>query len=132
MILGIPARPGLRVMVASKPIDFRKGMDGLVAMVIEVLAADAFAGDVFIFRSKRTDRLKLIFLGRLRALHGDEAPRGSRFCPAAGAGWCGDAECLPAADAILRNGLDADTGAVCAAGEVRDRRKKFADHTLIF
>ena len=61
MILGIPARPGFRVMVASKPIDFRKGMDGLVAMVIEVLAADAFAGDVFIFRSKRTDRLKLIF-----------------------------------------------------------------------
>ncbi len=61
MILGIPSRPGLRVMVASKPIDFRKGMDGLVAMVTEVLAADAFAGDVFIFRSKRTDRLKLIF-----------------------------------------------------------------------
>jgi transposase len=61
MILGIPVRPGLRVMVASKPIDFRKGMDGLVALVTEVLAADAFAGDVFIFRSKRTDRLKLIF-----------------------------------------------------------------------
>jgi transposase len=61
MILGIPVRPGLRVMVASKPIDFRKGMDGLVAMVTEVLAADAFAGDVFIFRSKRTDRMKLIF-----------------------------------------------------------------------
>ncbi len=61
MILGIPVRPGLRVMVAAKPIDFRKGMDGLVAMVTEVLAADPFAGDVFIFRSKRTDRLKLIF-----------------------------------------------------------------------
>jgi len=61
MILGIPVRPGLRVMVAAKPIDFRKGIDGLVAMVTEVLAADAFAGDVFIFRSKRTDRLKLIF-----------------------------------------------------------------------
>ncbi len=60
MILGIPSRPGLRVMVASKPIDFRKGMDGLVAMVTEVLAADAFAGDVFVFRSKRADRIKLI------------------------------------------------------------------------
>jgi transposase len=60
VILGIPSRPGLRVMVASKPIDFRKGMDGLVAMVTEVLAADAFAGDIFVFRSKRTDRIKLI------------------------------------------------------------------------
>jgi transposase len=60
VILGIPSRPGLRVMVASKPIDFRKGMDGLVAMVTAVLAADPFAGDVFVFRSKRTDRIKLI------------------------------------------------------------------------
>ena len=60
MILGIPSRPGLRVMVASKPIDFRKGIDGLVAMVTEVLAADAFAGDVFVFRAKRSDRIKLI------------------------------------------------------------------------
>ena len=60
MILGIPSRPGLRVMVASKPVDFRKGMDGLAAMVTQVLAADPFAGDVFVFRAKRTDRIKLI------------------------------------------------------------------------
>jgi transposase len=57
MILGIPVRPGLRVMVASKPVDFRRGMDGLAALVTQVL----LAGDVFIFRSKRADRLKLIF-----------------------------------------------------------------------
>lgn len=61
MILGIPVRPGLRVMVASRPVDFRRGMDGLAALVTQVLLADPFAGDVFIFRSKRTDRLKLIF-----------------------------------------------------------------------
>ena len=61
MILGIPSRPGLRVMVASKPVDFRRGLDGLAALVTQVLLADPFAGDVFIFRSKRTDRLKLIF-----------------------------------------------------------------------
>ena len=60
MILGIPLRPGLRVMVASRPVDFRRGMDGLAAMVTHVLLADPFAGDVFIFRSKRRDRIKLI------------------------------------------------------------------------
>jgi transposase len=60
MILGIPSRPGLRVMVASQPVDFRKGMDGLAAMVTQVLSADPFAGDVFIFRAKRADRIKLI------------------------------------------------------------------------
>jgi len=60
VILGIPLRPGLRVMVASRPVDFRRGMDGLAAMVTHVLLADPFAGDVFIFRSKRRDRIKLI------------------------------------------------------------------------
>ena len=60
MILGIPTRPGLRVMVASKPGDFRRGMDGLAALVSQTLAADVFAGDIFIFRAKRTDRLKVL------------------------------------------------------------------------
>lgn len=60
MILGVPARPGLRIMVGSKPVDFRKGMDSLAALVMQALACDPFTGDVFIFRSKRLDRLKLL------------------------------------------------------------------------
>lgn len=60
MILGLPSRPGLRIMVAAKPIDFRKGMDSLAALVMQALACDPFAGDVFIFRPKRADRLKLL------------------------------------------------------------------------
>src|SRR5580658_3936472 len=47
-------------MVACKPIDFRKGMNFLAALVTPGLAADPFAGDVFIFRSCRSDRLKLL------------------------------------------------------------------------
>jgi len=47
-------------MVASEPVDFRKGMDGLAALVAQLLAADPFAGDVFVFRAKRTDRIKLL------------------------------------------------------------------------
>ena len=60
MILGVPSRPGLRIMVAAKPVDFRKGMDTLAALVMQALSCDPFAGDVFIFRSKRSDRLKLL------------------------------------------------------------------------
>ena len=60
MILGTPSRPGLRIMVASEPVDFRKGMDSLAALVAQALASDPFTGDVFIFRSKRSDRLKLL------------------------------------------------------------------------
>ncbi len=56
----IAVRGGLKVVVACRPIDFRKGVNGLVALVAEALAADPYCGDVFIFRSKRTDRLKLL------------------------------------------------------------------------
>ena len=47
-------------MVAAQPVDFRKGMHGLVALVASALKADPYCGDVFIFRSKRLDRLKLV------------------------------------------------------------------------
>ncbi|SMX42400.1 IS66 family insertion sequence element accessory protein TnpB [Octadecabacter ascidiaceicola] len=46
--------------VATKPVDFRKGMDGLAAIILNEFDLDPFSGAVFIFRSKRADRLKLI------------------------------------------------------------------------
>ena len=56
----IALRAKLKVVVASQPIDFRRGVNGLAALVVEALAADPYCGDVFIFRSKRKDRLKLL------------------------------------------------------------------------
>lgn len=55
----IPPGP-VRVLVATKPVDFRKGMDGLAAFVQEHLKADPFSGIVYVFRAKRTDRIKLL------------------------------------------------------------------------
>lgn len=51
---------GIRVLVATKPVDFRKGIDGLAALVQEQLRLDPYAGTVFVFRAKRADRLKLL------------------------------------------------------------------------
>jgi len=34
----------VRVMVATKPVDFRKGMEGLAVLVREHLEADPFSG----------------------------------------------------------------------------------------
>ncbi len=48
-------------MVATKPVDFRKGADGLAALVRETMTADPFSGAVYMFRAKRADRIKLIF-----------------------------------------------------------------------
>jgi transposase len=51
----------VRVLVATKPVDFRKGADGLAALVREALRSDPFSGVVYVFRAKRADRVKLIF-----------------------------------------------------------------------
>ena len=51
----------VRVMVATRPVDFRKGADGLAALVRESMAADPFSGAVYVFRAKRADRIKLVF-----------------------------------------------------------------------
>jgi IS66 Orf2 like protein len=57
----IPPGP-VRVLVATKPVDFRKGMNGLAALVQEQLKADPFSGTIYCFRSKRADRVKKLML----------------------------------------------------------------------
>ena len=52
--------PGVRVLIATRPVDFRRGADGLAALVQAVLRQDPFSGTVFVFRSKRADRVKLL------------------------------------------------------------------------
>ncbi len=51
----------VRILVATKPVDFRKGHDGLAALVKKELHKNPFTGTVFVFRSKRADRLKLLY-----------------------------------------------------------------------
>ena len=52
---------GVKIMVATQPVDFRRGMNGLVALVASALAADPYCSDVFVFRAKRLDRLRCIY-----------------------------------------------------------------------
>jgi transposase len=56
----IPPGP-VRVMMATKPVDFRKGANTLAALVKEELRGDPFSGTIWCFRSKRADRVRLIF-----------------------------------------------------------------------
>ena len=51
----------VRVMMATKPVDFRKGAEGLAALVRETMKSDPFSGAVYVFRAKRADRVKLIY-----------------------------------------------------------------------
>lgn len=62
MSTGMLVPPGpVRVLVATKPVDFRKGANTLAALVREQLKSDPFSGTIWCFRSKRADRVKLVF-----------------------------------------------------------------------
>lgn len=52
--------PGVRVLLATRPVDFRRGAHSLAALAAEVLAEDPFSGAVIVFRAKRADRIKLL------------------------------------------------------------------------
>src|SRR3954453_4649819 len=77
-VIAVP--PGVRILLATRPVDFRKGMDGLAALVQQVLRADPFAGEVFIFRPRRGDRVKiLVYDGTGLCLYAKRLEAG-RFC----------------------------------------------------
>lgn len=52
--------PHMKILVAVEPVDFRKGIDGLVRLCKESLQQDPFAGAVFAFRNRRGTALKVL------------------------------------------------------------------------
>jgi transposase len=51
---------GARVLLATKPVDFRRGAHSLAAFAAEALGAEPFSGTVLVFRSRRADRVKIL------------------------------------------------------------------------
>jgi transposase len=53
--------PQVKVFLALLPTDMRKGFDSLAALVQETLQLDPLSGHLFVFRSRRGDRLKILY-----------------------------------------------------------------------
>src|SRR5947207_446105 len=84
-MIALPA--GTRVWVAAGVTDMRKGMDGLAALVQAALGERPFSGDVFVFRGKRGDLLKLLWWsGDGMNLYGKRLERGRFVWPQATSG----------------------------------------------
>jgi transposase len=58
-VIGPPS--GVRVWLAAGITDMRKGFDGLAALIQQVLTEDPFSGQVFVFRGRRGDLVKLLW-----------------------------------------------------------------------
>lgn len=53
--------PAVRVFLCLTPVDMRKGFDSLASIVSSILEQDPLSGHLFVFRSKRGDRLKILY-----------------------------------------------------------------------
>jgi transposase len=56
----IQITPHIRIIVAVEPVDFRKGIDGLGAIVRQRLESDPFSGAMFVFVNKSRQALRLL------------------------------------------------------------------------
>jgi transposase len=56
----IQITPQMRILVAVEPVDFRKGIDGLVALCRQALASDPLGGALFVFCSRRGHAIKCL------------------------------------------------------------------------
>lgn len=57
----IPMPADVKIWLAAGHTDMRKGMNSLALEVQETLGRDPHAGDLFVFRGKRGDRVKVIW-----------------------------------------------------------------------
>jgi transposase len=58
-MIALPA--GVKVWLAAGATDMRNGFDGLAALVQTQLAEDPFSGQLFVFRGKAGDRVKILW-----------------------------------------------------------------------
>jgi transposase len=96
--------PTGHILVAVQPVDGRKGIDGLAGVVRAVLDRDPQSGDLFVFRNRRGDRLKILaWMGDGFALYLRRLERGTFAAPTADAS---ELTLSPAQLAMLLGGLD--------------------------
>jgi transposase len=100
----IPVPAGVRVWLAAGHTDMRKGFDGLAMLVQEALKRDPHDGQLFVFRGKRGDLIKLLWHdGHGMCLFAKRLERGRFIWPAT----MGEAVTISAAQlGYLLEGID--------------------------
>lgn len=98
-----------QVFLSTEPADMRRGFDGLAALVRDGLGRDPLSGSLFVFRSRRGDRLKLLWWDDDGyALWYKRLEEGTFRFPAVSAGQTG-VEIRAADLALILDGIDLDS-----------------------
>jgi transposase len=101
-VIGVPA--GTRIWLVAGATDMRKGFDGLSALVQTSLRDDPFSGQLFVFRGRRGDRVKVLWWdGQGLCLYYKRLERGRFVWPQARDGVV---HLTPAQLSMLLEGID--------------------------
>ena len=101
-MIGLPA--GTRIWLVAGATDMRKGFDGLSALVQTSLRDDPFSGQLFVFRGRRGDRVKVLWWdGQGLCLYYKRLERGRFTWPRA---QDGVVHLTPAQLSMLLEGID--------------------------
>ena len=93
-----------RVWLAAGHTDMRKGFDGLAMLVQAKLSRDPFGGQVFVFRGRRGDRIKVLWWdGQGLCLFSKRLEKGRFVWPSPADGIVG---LTPAQLGMLLEGID--------------------------
>ncbi len=83
----IPVPSGVRVWLAAGHTDMRRGMNGLALQVQEALRRDPHAGDLYVFRGRRGDLIKIVWHDGIgMSLYAKRLERGRFIWPSAAGG----------------------------------------------
>jgi transposase len=104
-VLSLP--PSVRLFMATQPVDGRKGADSLMAMVREVFAQDPLSGHLFIFFSRRCERVRIVYWDRNGYAMWTKRLEQGRFRPSFDAEGNMSARAIEAAQlALIIEGID--------------------------
>ena len=56
--------PTVKIFLCMQPADMRRSFDGLKSLVEQFLEGDPLSGHLFVFRNRRSDRLKVLYWDR--------------------------------------------------------------------
>lgn len=120
----IPVPSGVRVWLAVGRTDMRRGMNGLALQVQEALKRDPHAGDLYVFRGRRGDLVKVLWHDGLgMSLYAKRLERGRFIWPSP---VDGVVSITPARRGYLLEGIDAFTrfledGRICLSNNAAER-----------
>lgn len=104
-MLSLP--PSVRLFVATQPVDGRKGADSLMVLVRDVLRQDPLSGHLFVFFSRRCERVRIVYWDRNGFAMWSKRLEKGRFRPAFSKEGTLGAHAVEAAElALIVEGID--------------------------